>query len=134
MDGRRCRVGGRGCAHEKQACGCSTGWAGVHGLGAQAGTVEVFCCNSEGHRHAPLRSACHDLANDNTPLSRQLGQMDTGGLNNYMATISRDGRWVAAGTFTSDVKVGWKLLIVCVCGGRAGTAYCCLCCMHSQHS
>ena len=33
--------------------------------------------------------------------------MDTGGLNNYMATISRDGRWVAAGTFTSDVKVGW---------------------------
>lgn len=36
---------------------------------------------------------------------RQLGQMDTGGLNNYMATVSRDGRWVAAGTFTSDVKV-----------------------------
>lgn len=39
-------------------------------------------------------------------LSRLLGQVDTGGLNNYMATISRDGRWVAAGTFTSDVKVG----------------------------
>ena len=36
---------------------------------------------------------------------RLLGQVDTGGLNNYMATISRDGRWVAAGTFTSDVKV-----------------------------
>ncbi|PSC75857.1 Transducin beta 2 [Micractinium conductrix] len=36
---------------------------------------------------------------------RLLGSMDTGGLNNYMATISRDGRWVAAGTFTSDVKV-----------------------------
>lgn len=33
--------------------------------------------------------------------------MDTGGLNNYMAGISRDGRWVAAATFTSDVKVGW---------------------------
>jgi hypothetical protein len=36
---------------------------------------------------------------------RLLGSVDTGGLNNYMATISRDGRWVAAGTFTSDVKV-----------------------------
>ena len=41
--------------------------------------------------------------------SRQLGHMDTGGLNNYMAAISRDGRWVAAGTFTSDVKVGGRL-------------------------
>lgn len=40
-----------------------------------------------------------------TTSGRQLGSMDTGGLNNYMATISRDGRWVAAGTFTSDVKV-----------------------------
>ncbi|KAL4432387.1 hypothetical protein ABPG77_001686 [Micractinium sp. CCAP 211/92] len=36
---------------------------------------------------------------------RLLGQVDTGGLNNYMATISRDGRWVAAGTFTSDAKL-----------------------------
>ncbi|KAI7845338.1 hypothetical protein COHA_001045 [Chlorella ohadii] len=45
-----------------------------------------------------------DLRVFNT-LGRQLGQMDTGGLNNYMATISRDGRWVAAGTFTSDVKL-----------------------------
>lgn len=36
---------------------------------------------------------------------RLLGHMDTGGLSNYMATISPDGRWVAAGTFTSDVKV-----------------------------
>jgi hypothetical protein len=32
--------------------------------------------------------------------------MDTGGLNNYMAAVSPDGRWVAAATFTSDVKVG----------------------------
>ena len=39
------------------------------------------------------------------PCCRLLGHMDTGGLNNYMATISPDGRWVAAGTFTSDVKV-----------------------------
>lgn len=35
----------------------------------------------------------------------ELGTIDTGGLENYMATVSRDGRWVAAATFTSDVKV-----------------------------
>ena len=44
----------------------------------------------------PLPLAC--------PPRSLLGSMDTGGLSNYMATISRDGRWVAAGTFTSDVK------------------------------
>ena len=36
---------------------------------------------------------------------RLLGAVDTGGLNNYMAAISPDGRFVAAATFTSDVKV-----------------------------
>eukprot|EP00887_Chlorella_sp_A99_P005330 scaffold1.g5330.t1 len=36
---------------------------------------------------------------------RELGGVDTGGLNNYMASISRDGRYVAASTFTADVRV-----------------------------
>jgi WD40 repeat protein len=34
-----------------------------------------------------------------------LGRVDTGGMTNYSAAISRDGRFVAAATFTSDVKV-----------------------------
>lgn len=34
-----------------------------------------------------------------------LGAVDSGGLVNNMATISRDGRFVAAATFTSDVKI-----------------------------
>ena len=46
---------------------------------------------------------------------RELGSIDSGGLTNYTAAISKDGRWVAAATFTSDVKVRWG-------GGRGGIA------------
>ena len=49
-----------------------------------------------------------------------LGSMDTGGLNNYMAAISRDGRFVAAGTFTSDVKVGRRHRGWGVCTAASG--------------
>lgn len=34
-----------------------------------------------------------------------LGTIDTGGFENYAAAVSSDGRWVAAATFTNDVKI-----------------------------
>ena len=49
-----------------------------------------------------------DLRVFSASTGRQLGAMDTGGLRNHYATVSRDGRWVAAATFTSDVRV-WEI-------------------------
>jgi WD40 repeat protein len=42
------------------------------------------------------------LASSNMPLLKRL---DTGGLNNYNVAISNDGRFIAAATFVSDVKI-----------------------------
>ena len=36
---------------------------------------------------------------------KQLASVDAAGLHNHMAAISPDGRFFAAATFTSDVKV-----------------------------
>ena len=36
---------------------------------------------------------------------KQLASVDASGLHNHMAAISTDGRFLAAATFTSDVKV-----------------------------
>ena len=45
---------------------------------------------------------------------KQLASVDASGLHNHMATISPDGRFFAAATFTSDVKVSkiysWRYL------------------------
>lgn len=39
-----------------------------------------------------------------TSRGQDLGEVDTGGMQNYTAALSRDGRFAAAATFTSDVK------------------------------
>lgn len=40
-----------------------------------------------------------------TPSLPDLAKIDTGGFNNYWAAVSNDGRFLAAATFASDVKI-----------------------------
>ena len=44
---------------------------------------------------------------------KQLASVDAAGLHNHMASISADGRFFAAATFTSDVKVRVVQHIAC---------------------
>lgn len=44
---------------------------------------------------------------------KQLTSVDAAGLHNHMAAISPDGRFFAAATFTSDVKVSCAVHATC---------------------
>ena len=44
---------------------------------------------------------------------KQLASVDAAGLHNHMAAISPDGRFFAAATFTSDVKVNSASIARC---------------------
>ena len=84
------------------------------GWGALWRPLAAFC--AAGDQRAPCLAACPRMSRPGyaarfaarrvfSSRGEELGTIDTGGLENYMATVSRDGRWVAAATFTSDVKV-----------------------------
>lgn len=49
---------------------------------------------------------------------RLLAAIDTNGLKNHDAAMSVDGRFVAAATFTADVKVGVGVCWGCFGGAR----------------
>ncbi len=72
--------------------------------------VLVLDCDGKGERCAcPMRTlafnplpSCHRLfRGDGTGL----GTVNAGGLENYTMALSRDGRFLAAATFTPDVKI-----------------------------
>lgn len=44
---------------------------------------------------------------------KQLASVDASGLHNHMAAISPNGRFLAAATFTSDVKVSMAVVLWC---------------------
>ncbi len=83
--------------HTKVACSFrSSRWS--RELGRQTKLVVQFGCLTQ-ISCPPL--PCHRVY---TTRGQDLGGIDTGGMQNYTAALSRDGRFAAAATFTSDVK------------------------------
>lgn len=55
---------------------------------------------------------------------KQLASVDAAGLHNHMAAVSPDGRFFAAATFTSDVKVTCAMLSCMHMSLLHATSYC----------
>lgn len=55
---------------------------------------------------------------------KQLASVDAAGLHNHMAAVSPDGRFFAAATFTSDVKVTCAMLSCMNMSILLATGYC----------